>query len=177
MAIFLIRHTRVNVSKGVCYGQADVELAPDNITDFEQIKENIPLGDHVEYFSSPLKRCALLAQYFSNQVCYSDDLKELNFGSWELKKWESIPESELNTWMNDYINTAPPGGEKMADMIRRVQRFMSGINNSDSHKVIVTHAGVCKIVLGMHHQRPVKDWMDISVDFGEVIRLNEPDFA
>lgn len=56
MEIYLIRHTKPKVGKGICYGQTDLEI---DETSFEQklnfISKKLP--NHIEkYFSSPLKK-------------------------------------------------------------------------------------------------------------------------
>ena len=44
MKITLIRHTRVAVETGICYGWSDVDVAPSFETEASRVKENISNG-------------------------------------------------------------------------------------------------------------------------------------
>ena len=81
MEIILIRHTSVDVPRGVCYGQTDVPLR-------DRFKEEATitaqqLQDDVfdAVFTSPLSRCTRLAEHCGYPDAIRDArLKELDFG-------------------------------------------------------------------------------------------------
>jgi alpha-ribazole phosphatase len=60
---------------------------------FENIKEQLPID--ATYYSSPLVRCKILASYLQSSD-FDSRLVEMNFGDWELQKWDDIPELDLN---------------------------------------------------------------------------------
>ena len=70
MEIYIIRHTTPDIEKGICYGQSDLNLVDNYAEEFEAIKSKIPTTKTFKIISSPLKRCALLAQQFSNTVTF-----------------------------------------------------------------------------------------------------------
>ena len=54
MKITLIRHTRVAVETGICYGWSDVGVAPSFETEASRVKENISNEQFDIGYSSPL---------------------------------------------------------------------------------------------------------------------------
>ena len=97
MKITLIRHTRVAVETGICYGWSDVGVAPSFETEASRVKENISNEQFDIVYSSPLSRCRKLAAFCGfHEPILDDRLKELNFGEWEMKKWDDLTTPVLN---------------------------------------------------------------------------------
>ena len=91
MKITLIRHTRVAVETGICYGWSDVGVAPSFETEASRVKENISNEQFDIVYSSPLSRCRKLAAFCGfHEPILDDRLKELNFGEWEMKSWNEL---------------------------------------------------------------------------------------
>ena len=111
MKITLIRHTRVAVETGICYGWSDVGVAPSFETEASRVKENISNEQFDIVYSSPLSRCRKLAAFCGfHEPILDDRLKELNFGEWEMKKWDDLTDPRLELWYKDWIHL-PAGGE------------------------------------------------------------------
>ena len=173
MEVYLVRHTETVCEKGICYGQADVEIQEDYLPLFESIKKEIP-EDAIVY-SSPLKRCVILANYISKGNFKTDSrLMEMNFGDWELKKWNDIPEDEINPWMQDFVNVSVLNGESFVELYERVNTFFDEIKKTNPSKpvVIITHAGVIRSALCKISKLPLKDAFQNKVNFGEVKKIN-----
>lgn len=171
MEIYLVRHTETVCEKGICYGQSDVDLLQNYNSQFESIKAQIP-GDAV-FYSSPLQRCAILADYLSESNYTTDSrLMEMNFGDWEMKNWDAIPLDEMNPWMKDFVNVTVPNGESFTKLYNRVTDFMQTRFQDKNSKplVIVTHAGVIRSILCKISDLSLKDAFSNKVDFGEVIK-------
>ena len=60
MKITLIRHTRVAVETGICYGWSDVGVAPSFETEASRVKENISNERFDIVYSSPLPEASCL---------------------------------------------------------------------------------------------------------------------
>ncbi|MDD2438460.1 MAG: alpha-ribazole phosphatase [Massilibacteroides sp.] len=141
MKIYLIRHTSVDVPKGICYGQTDVAL---NVSfEEEAAKVKTDLG-HIKPdvgFSSPLSRCTQLARFCKvENVILDNRLKELDFGDWEGKEWNNI---DLSVWKTDWINSSVPNGESFIKMYERVASFFDQLRKENYDTAIVfTHGGV-----------------------------------
>jgi len=175
MEVYLVRHTETICEKGICYGQSDINI----LEPFEDIFNKIilELPSEAIIFSSPLKRCVLLAKYIQNNIktiSYQEDdrLKEMNFGDWELKNWNEIPPEELNPWMEDFVNIKVSNGESFTQLHERVGSFLlDKIQNLKHPIVIVAHAGIIRSILCHQTSLPLKDAFNNKVDFGEVIRI------
>ncbi|SHG51980.1 alpha-ribazole phosphatase [Flavobacterium johnsoniae] len=175
MEIYLVRHTETICEKGICYGQSDVDIAAPFDEIFERIISELP--SQALIFSSPLKRCSILAKHIqknTNAISYQEDdrLKEMNFGDWELKPWDEIPPEELNPWMEDFVNIPVSNGESFTELHSRVGAFLTEQISDLKHPVIiVAHAGIIRSILCHQTSLPLKEAFQNKVDFGEVIRI------
>lgn len=175
MEIYLIRHTETVCKKGICYGQTDVDIA----APFDEIFSNIvsELPAEAVIFSSPLKRCVILAKHIQKNihaVSYQEDkrLMEMNFGDWEMKSWDKIPQEQLNPWMEDFVNIKAVNGESFTELHERVGEFLSKeISKIQKPVIIVAHAGIIRSILCHQTSLPLKDAFQNNVDFGQVIRI------
>lgn len=178
MEIHLIRHTAVENPENLCYGFAEMPLRKDYIEDFKTL--NID-KDYDKIISSPSKRCRLLADYFTLDYHTDERLREMNFGSWEMKKWTDIPEEEINPWYKDFIHVKTSGGENLLEMQTRVLSFWQElIQKKDVEKIlIVTHAGVIRLILQAVLQFPLEKMFSIQIDYGKkvIIDVNEGIFS
>lgn len=175
MEIYLVRHTETTCEKGICYGQTDVDLAVPFEETFKDIVSQLP--PKALLFSSPLKRCTMLAEYIQNTIkpasfIMDDRLMEMNFGDWELKNWDAIPAEELNPWMEDFVTTQVPNGESFTILHERVGTFLQDyVFNQATPVVIVSHAGVIRSILCHQSGLPLKDAFTNKVAFGQVIKI------
>ena len=175
MEIYLVRHTETVCGLGVCYGQTDVKLKEPYLEQFSAIKKDLP--QNAICYSSPSQRCLLLAEYLAdNHVTVDNRLMEMNFGAWELVKWDAIPEEELNPWMNDFVNEKVPQGESFIDLYKRIEDFIENLllQKNENPIVIVTHAGVIRSLLCKFSDLPLKDAFKNKVAFGEVLKIAIP---
>lgn len=180
MEIYLIRHTETILPKGICYGQTDVSLREPFLDQFSKIIQHVSLSNALIY-SSPLKRCALLADAFSmykgqySQVITDGRLMEMNFGNWEMKQWDKINQQELNKWMADFVNEKPSGGECFRKLDQRVKSFfdekiLSGTEENNTI-VIITHAGVIRSILCQVLEIPLQNAFRIQIDYGCITKI------
>ena len=97
-----IRHTSVAVPRGVCYGQSDVPLAGGFPDEAVIVKRNLEKYSFDAVYSSPLSRCLKLAAYCGYDTPILDSrLMEMNFGDWEMKRYDEITDSRLQLWYDD----------------------------------------------------------------------------
>ncbi|WNH13178.1 alpha-ribazole phosphatase [Thalassobellus suaedae] len=173
MEIYLIRHTTPDIEKGICYGQSDLNLKSNFTEEFEAISNQIQTKKDFKVISSPLKRCKLLAKEFNDDILFDDRLKELNFGDWELKAWNDIPEKDSNSWMEDFVNVAVPNGESYIQLASRVYAFFEEITHSESiqNLIIISHAGPIRAILAKLLKLPLKESFNIKINYGDVFLL------
>jgi alpha-ribazole phosphatase len=172
MEVYLIRHTRPMVEKGLIYGRTDVPLAESFSTDKDHVIKQLPEVFDVVY-SSPSLRCTRLAEVISAQYLRDESLYELNFGDWEGQTWDTINRQESETWMNDFVNLSPPKGETMKEMEIRVMNFWNILlKKSFNNVALITHGGVIRILLAHYRSVALKDSFTIPIGMGEVFRLS-----
>jgi len=172
MEIYLVRHTTPDVANGVCYGQADIGLTSSFDAESKKVVQCLPRDIDVVY-SSPLSRCLLLARLIAvKQVVQDARLTEMDFGKWELKRWDEIDRSDLEVWMKDYVHAVPPGGESMQQMNNRVKDFWKDIQKQNHQKIaVVTHGGVIRLLIAQTKRMPLEKIFGIEAGYGEVVKL------
>lgn len=171
MEIYLVRHTTPAVEKNLIYGRLNVSLRDSFKAEKNIILNKLPKKiDAV--FSSPSKRCVMLASAITENFITDEDLYELNFGNWEGKTWDTINREESNFWAEDFVNRSPPFGESMIAMQTRVLSFFKRLLALNCQSVVVvTHAGVIKILLAEVENISLKDSFTFKVNYADVIRI------
>lgn len=155
MKLVLIRHTRLAVPPGICYGQSEMPLADTFEAEAANVQEALPWTPEL-IWSSPAQRCRALAKVLQKNgavmtganVCLHCDprLSELNFGAWEGQHWEALKGPEMDRWIHDPWHARPPGGETADELLERVQRIRTELLKGGKMRrvVVVTHAGVIR---------------------------------
>lgn len=147
MRLHLVRHLAPQVDAGVCYGRTDLGVDPAlEALALPDLRLALPRG--VPLLSSPLRRCASLAAGLQQQVRLDARLAELDFGSWEMRRWEDIPRAEVDAWAANVVHYRPGGGESVIDMARRIGDFYDSIRSAGPEAAtVVCHAGAIRLLL------------------------------
>ena len=159
------------LKKGICYGQSDLGLVNDFEKEFTTVKEQLPNTDNFNIISSPLQRCSQLAKALNSDIETDIRLKELNFGDWELKPWNAIPEKEMTPWMTDFVNVRVPNGESYIDLAERVTSFFEELSKTNKNTVVVAHAGPIRAFLAQLLKVDLKDSFNIKINYGDCFHL------
>jgi alpha-ribazole phosphatase len=173
MEVYIIRHTSVATGTQFCYGQSDVQLADSFATEVAKFQQDLPT-DFDAIYCSTLNRCKQLATAleFSN-ITYEPNLQEMNFGDWEGKEWTKIDATQLDVWMQDFVNVKTPNGENLQELFNRIQIFFDALRLQNHKKVlIVTHAGVIRCVWAYLLQIPLQNVFKIPVKHNEIFVCN-----
>lgn len=173
MKITLIRHTSVDVPKGICYGYTDVPLNESFPEEAAATHKNISSKTFDIVFTSPLSRCTRLAAYCGYPNAIRDTrLKELNFGEWEMQCFEDISDPRIEEWYKDYLNVPATGGESFMMQFQRVSAFLDELKKEEHKEVaIFAHGGVlicAQIYAGI--LKPEKAFSSIA-PYGAVIEI------
>jgi alpha-ribazole phosphatase len=176
MEVYLVRHTETVCEKGICYGQSDVGIREPYDAVFESILNQLP--QEAVLYSSPLQRCTILAKHILentkiDSIIEDSRLMEMNFGDWELRSWDAIPQETLNPWMEDFVNVRVPNGESFVDLNDRVLDFLDNKLTREIKKpvIIVAHAGVIRSFLCKINDLSLKDAFQNKVNYGDVIKI------
>lgn len=144
MKVTLIRHTSVDVPKGVCYGQTDVPVAASFPEEAERTKSRLEGKVFDKVFCSPLTRARLLAEYCGHDDYTTDErLLEMNMGDWEMKRYDDIKDDNLQKWYDDYMHVATTNGESFPMIYKRVADFLYELKTKDyKHVAVFAHCGI-----------------------------------
>ncbi len=175
MPIYLIRHTTPAIATGVCYGQTDVNVSSDFEQDFAALLPLVASQKINKIYSSPLQRSYKLAEKLStalNLPLLKDErLKELNYGLWEMERWENIHPTELNIWMSNFVNLRTPSGESYIQMHKRVSGFLNSNDLRDS--LIISHSGVMRSILSSLTKTPLNDaYKKFKFNYNEMFEVD-----
>ncbi len=125
---WIVRHTAVAVAAGTCYGRSDVPLRESFAEEAAAVLRRLQGERFDQVWSSPLGRCTRLAAFCGYADARRDDrLRELDFGAWEMQRFDAIRDPQLRRWYDDWIHERPTGGESFADQCRRVGEFLEEV--------------------------------------------------
>ncbi len=181
MVVYLVRHTSVDVEVGTCYGQTDVDITDTFADEASLVNKNlldIAKNEKIERFErvfvSPLIRCRKLATFCNYSDAKIDKrILEINFGRWEMSKFDENNDPIWAKWCEDYINTKAPDGESYIDQFKRVKEFMEELKGEENSApvLIFTHGGViiCASVLAGNLD-PSEAFSSLT-PYGGIVRL------
>ncbi|WP_341676015.1 alpha-ribazole phosphatase family protein [Niveibacterium sp. SC-1] len=173
MELHLIRHPQAAVDPQVCYGRSDLPLAGPLAPEVQHLRALLPTD--FALYTSPLQRCRLLAEQLG--APRSDPrLQEIDFGEWEMRRFEDIGVEALDRWAADPLGHRPPGGESALDMAARALSFLADIRaGTDPTVVVVAHGGPLRALAGHLLGLPPERWL--ALDFAHArltsLRLEE----
>ncbi|TAM05022.1 MAG: alpha-ribazole phosphatase [Paraburkholderia sp.] len=170
MDLVLIRHPAVAVEPGVCYGSSDVPLAGDAAHEAARLAQRLDaLGARapLRVESSPLTRCARIAHALASAhglaPCVDERLAEMDFGAWEMRRWDAIERAQIDAWAADFEHARMHGGESVAQFDARVgdwldeARVAREADEADTGDTawVVTHAGVIRALTARALDLPI----------------------
>ena len=167
-----MRHTRLEGVDGLCYGRTDMSLAPTFPADAALALQRVPKVGAI--VTSPLTRCRRLALHIGNALNLTpevdDRFAEMDFGSWEGRRWDDVPREGLECWARDFLDARPHGGESVAMLGQRVREGLEAHRPpGDAPTLVVTHLGVIRAALA-HYDSPA-GWQ-AKLGFGETVTIN-----
>jgi alpha-ribazole phosphatase len=169
MDLAVIRHTRLDIDAGRCYGQSEIALASTFDTELARLQNRLS-PPYSAVYSSPLQRCLHLARQFGDSIETDERLLEYDFGDWELRRWDDIDAAALDVWMQDFVNVSAPRGETLVQMYARVVAFMEALRGRDHpHCLIVTHSGVIRCIWAYLLNIPLQQIFKLEVGYGDVL--------
>lgn len=170
MALILLRHTRPLGADGLCYGRTD--LALDDSFDGETARLAGELPDIVRIVTSPLSRCHLLAQALADvrglPVEVLPGLIEMDFGTWEGRRWDDVPRDQLDAWSADFHHARPHGGESVTQLLARARAALDAVMAGPAPVLVVAHAGIIKAALAA---TGAADGWRAEIGFGQWLRV------
>lgn len=100
-------------------------------------------------WGSDLLRCRQTAELlFPNAVYHADpNLRECHFGEWERKTYDELKTDQCyRAWIDNPLELAPPGGESLSEVMRRVDRAVGSLPIGKEF-YIVAHGGPIRYLM------------------------------
>ena len=103
-------------------------------------------------------------------------LREMDFGSWEGRRWADIPRADFDRWLAGFADTPPAAGaETVRALMERVGAAWDDWRASGADALWVTHAGVMRAALllsrGVRVPGSAAGWPADALPFGELMVL------
>lgn len=188
MKLTLIRHGITHGNKyGLYYGATDLPLLEEGIAELRQRKLTHIYPEAPLYYTSPLQRTQQTLRQIYGDVPFTvmDELREMNFGEFEMRTEEDLRQDPAFVeWNRNVALNRCPGGESFADVQARALAGLAPILAAGEDAVCVIHGGV--IACWMFHWFPGKafdDWMlhpgtgwYITVEDGKPVRYEPAPF-
>jgi alpha-ribazole phosphatase len=151
-ALLVARHAPVDAD-GICYGQSDVPTRMDareaSALLLEQLARDSARVSRV--WTSPWRRTrgpsTLVAAALRVPLAVDPRLSELAFGEWEGRAYADLEgDARFAAWMREWREAAPPGGERLADLVERVRAWKRDVLARSEVALAITHAGVIRVL-------------------------------
>lgn len=174
-SIYLVRHGNIDAGQEKRYiGATDLPLSKEGIMQAQRLKKFFYSINIEKAYVSPLMRCIQTADIiFKNrdiERVLVKEFTEINMGQWEGKTFKYIksffPEQFKKRGEN--IDTfVPTGGESFQQLRDRViPIYESIVKNSLGNIIIISHAGVNRIILSNLLSIPIKNIFQIDQQYG-----------
>lgn len=160
LTIDFIRHTSLQISPDLCYGQTDVEVRESFEEEAREVRRNLAQKHYDAIFYSPLRRAAQLCEAcgMMAQATCEPRVMERNFGEWELRPWEELyklieQHPDPAAYHDEYGEIVPPMGESKMDMLLRIHHFITECRLARYRRIAVfCHGGVINCARYLQHQ-------------------------
>lgn len=182
MRLWLLRHGRVDLAPGLCYGASDV---PAEVEHTRQSADTLVglLPHGATLWVSGLGRAQQLATALRERRTdlgapqVDTRLNEMDFGDWELQRWDSIPHSAFDAWMADFAHHRFGGAESTQQVIDRVAAVLDDTRRCGAQDAVwVCHAGVIlavQFLVGGGHRtiQQVSEWPEAAPEPGGYVQI------
>lgn len=147
--LIVVRHgeTEANAA-GHLLGRRDVPLTDRGRRQASQIAHALASADVAAVVSSPLRRAQETAGALGLPVTTDERWIELDYGDYEGLPVTGVPAEEWARWRDD-LEYAPPGGESLAALGRRVRAACDDLAGTARERevVVFTHVSPVKAAL------------------------------
>lgn len=169
-SILFIRHGETDLAGTFC-GHTNPELNARGSAQVAALVSKLAQTPIGAVYTSDLRRALATAQAIAHSrglVCRRlPALREIDFGHWEGLRWNEIEQLDptfAQLWVSSFPTLPAPGGECFTAFRQRVLRAVAELKpelkpESDQQIVVVTHAGILRVVLeGLCGVTPAQAW-------------------
>lgn len=154
--LVLVRHA-ASRGAGNFVGQLDEPLSAEGRKQLHQLARKLSRFRFDAILASDLRRAIETARPAAQrqklEIHIRPGLREMHFGRWQGLSWKQIRRREPRTadrWLNDFVSASIPGAEQFRRFKSRVKAEVQAIVDANRGRcvLVVTHAGVIRVVLG-----------------------------
>ena len=176
--ILLVRHCEVGAEyRGLCYGRSNIGLSTEGEAHSLRLAEQLATLPITNLFHSGLCRTHFLADLVATRIdipaIADTDLRERDFGTWELRPWDEIFAEvgrAMDGLMLDPANYAPPDGETTLALCDRVLGWYRRLPR-EGLVVAITHGGPIATLRGALLGWAVDHWPELIPACGSISEL------
>ena len=173
MKLILIRHgmTPANENRLYC-GSSDIGLSENGIAQLKRMKEEsaYPEPDGMLIVTSGMLRCEETLRILYGDIDHETDadLREMDFGDFELRSYEELKsDPDYMKWLEgDNESNIAPNGESGRSMSERAARALSRLIADDRDALVITHGGVIAAIMALLFPEENKSRYDRQPSFG-----------
>ena len=165
--LFLVRHgeTLHNVA-GIAQGWNDSDLSDKGRRQVRALAERLAQQEPTAIYSSPLGRALSTAQVIAEatgiEIRTLDDLREMNYGSWEGRSYLDVRHDEIfPRWIDD-PDCPCPDGESHNDVLRRMERALASVDSARA--IVVAHGTAIRIAATLLLRAPILTSRQLAQD-------------
>ncbi|MCD6258278.1 MAG: histidine phosphatase family protein [Helicobacteraceae bacterium] len=177
MRITLVRHAEIEERYQRCYnGTIDIDLSEKGITQAKELASYLDTQSYDAVFCSDLLRAKKTLEHslHAQDAIYTSQLREKSWGKHEGMSFDAIiAQGEL-----EYIDfmqwIEALDGEEYASYIQRVREFffdtLPSLNKQNV--LVVTHAGVIRVLIALVQELSLEDAFSICIDYSSCVFYN-----
>ncbi|HTY81971.1 MAG TPA: histidine phosphatase family protein [Dehalococcoidales bacterium] len=171
--LLLIRHGETKLYKADRFwGSTDVDLSENGIKQAGLLSDRLAKTKIDAVYTSPLLRASVTADVIAAKhkikTAKSDDLCECSFGYAEGLTFAEITQKYPELAEDLAAGTAItfPGGESLAQLDKRVKKFLVTINDlkPSAKAVIVAHGGPLRLLICNLLNLGIEHWLQFRID-------------
>lgn len=179
-AIYFVRHGHIDLGgERRCIGVTDIPLSAQGSVDALMIREKLTNVAFSQIKCSNLLRAVQTAKIIAadrNLSCeIIPELREMALGKWENRSFREIAEEFPEEYKKRGENIATyrtPQGESFTDCYLRVIPFFEKVmKNLQNNILMVTHAGVNRVILCHVLNLPLTEVLKVKQDYGCINKI------
>ena len=175
MKLTLIRHAKVEESYiGKYNGHNDIGLSKEGLLQAKKLAKKVQEKRFDKVYCSDLTRAkeTLKAFNLKSETIFTQEIREKSWGVHEGMSFEEIEETGIKYKnFNQWIEALD--GERTREYRERIKKYFYEVIAKDEAKniLVVTHAGVIKMLLSIHNKLSLEEAFAIKLDYASFIEL------
>lgn len=152
--LILLRHGRTEGNaRHLYYGKTDLPLLPQTLLDLRAASARgvYPAPDGFSFVTSGMLRTEQTLRAIYGDVPFSviEELREINFGIFEMKSYEELKDTPVyQAWLSgDWYRNVPPEGESFAECETRMLKGLARLLERAQDTICVCHGGTILTIM------------------------------